>query len=478
MRSGAAAMAALLLAAADAPLAGASPEVDLAPTARRFVDLFLEGRFEELPEMTPDMRGAFPPVTAQGILDEMVAFHGPVQTVGDPWFEDTVQEYLRYRIPVTFKNQTLDLRVVFDRQGRVAGFFMVPHLPPLPAEGPPRPQEPKAPYGYDEREVVYPSGEITLAGTLTLPPGKGPSPAVLLISGSGLQNRDEEILGHKPFLVLSDHLTRAGIAVLRADDRGVGGSTGDLSRSTTQDLAGDALAGVGFLRDQPEIDGDRVGILGHSEGASVGAMAASRSKDVAFLILLAGSGVRGDELMVHQLRVISREAGIDDARLEEITAEQRKLLELIRSEASDDSIRTQLERLVRAQTEYPESKALPRDMLEAQVGEMTSPWFRSFLDVDPRSALRRVRAPVLAVGGELDLQVDPQQNLPEIREALEQAGNPDVTTRAFPGLNHLFQTAETGSPEEYSRIEETMAPVVLETVSEWILTRFGEAAPR
>ena len=352
------------------------------------------------------------------------------------------------------------------------------HLGREAIEAPKRPQEPKPPYPYRVEEVTYSSGEITLAGTLTRPEGTGPFPAAVLISGSGAQNRDEELLGHKPFHVLADHLTRAGIAVLRFDDRGVGGSGGSTMNSTTDDVAGDALAGVAFLRGRSEIDPKRVGVIGHSEGGVVGPLAASRSDEVAFVVMMAGTGVTGAEVVQRQSIEIDRAAGL----AEPVIAMQRELLgrlfELVRAKADSAQVHAEMGRLAAPHLEAaPDSirtaMETVRDECLQGAKAMAVPWFHYFMDYDPRVALRQVKVPVLVLNGEKDLQVIPDQNLPEIEKALAEAGNADVTVRRLPGLNHLFQPAQTGSPMEYASIETTIDPSVLELISGWILERFG-----
>jgi pimeloyl-ACP methyl ester carboxylesterase len=296
---------------------------------------------------------------------------------------------------------------------------------------------------------------------------------VLLISGSGPENRDEEVFGHKPFLVLADYLTRAGIAVLRVDDRGVGESTGDSRTATSEDFAYDALAGVDFLTRQPEIDPERIGLIGHSEGGLIAPMVASHSKNVSFIVLLAGTGVPGDQILSRQMELISRASGMDDEQLSRVISAQRQVLDLVKAGATEEEVESKVRRLLEAQM----GKELTAEQLdqaaEAQALVVISPWFRFFIRYDPRPLLEEARIPVLALGGELDLQVDPSQNLPAIREALSKAGNPDFTVLELPALNHLFQTAESGSPNEYYSIEETFSPVALKTISDWILKRFG-----
>jgi len=341
-----------------------------------------------------------------------------------------------------------------------------------------RPQTPKKPYPYEEVEVRYENnkGGIKLAGSLTLPRSKGPFPVVLLITGSGAQDRDETIFGHKPFLVLADYLTRRGIAVLRVDDRGVGGSTGKVSDATSADFAEDVLAGVEFLKRRKEINAAQIGLMGHSEGGIIAPLVASRSRDIAFIVLLAGTGLRGDEILYLQGAAILKVAGADAADLARQRTLQERMFAVVRQEkdkkTAEKKIRAAIEDLT-AKLGKDEKREFTDTLpaLEGQIQMVLTPWFRHFLDYDPRPALRKVTCPVLALNGEKDLQVDAKANLPAIAAALKQAGNNDVTTRELKNLNHLFQTCKTGAVSEYNSIEETIAPAVLETVAEWIRKR-------
>lgn len=338
-----------------------------------------------------------------------------------------------------------------------------------------RPQTPTRPYPYREREVSYENrlGGVKLAGTLTLPNRGGPNPVVLLITGSGAQDRNETLLGHQPFLVLSDYLTRRGIAVLRVDDRGVGGSTGSVYKSTTQDFAGDVLAGVAFLKQQKEIDPKRIGHCGHSEGGVIAPMVAARSKDVAFIIMMAGTGVTGDEIIYRQAGLIARAGGAPEALLKQIEDGQRKAFAIVEQEKDPAVAEKRLRALrdkaiARLPEEQRKSSAGQDTVFKAQVDAYLAPWFRYFLTLDPRIALRQVHCPVLVLNGEKDMQVDPKQNVPEVEKALKEAGNRDVTVRISPSLNHLFQTSTTGSPSEYEKIEETISPSALKLIGDWI----------
>lgn len=343
---------------------------------------------------------------------------------------------------------------------------------------PNRPQEPKPPLPYDVEEVVYPNpaAGITLAGTLSLPHTPGPHPAVLMITGSGPQDRDEFVMGHRPFLVLGDHLVRAGIAVLRVDDRGVGKSTGSFADATVVDFASDALAGVEFLKARREVDARRIGLLGHSEGGMVGPMVAVESEDVAFMVLMAGVGVKADELLSLQSALIMRAQGASESMIAANHEAITSMFKIVQEDADPASADARL-REVAADLERklaaidPAIAESSTASIEASVAMVNSPWFRNLLSLDPAATLRRVTVPVLAINGSLDLQVDPAQNLRAIENALREGGNPDATVKELAGLNHLFQTAKSGSPSEYSTIEETMSPAAMMTVSDWILAR-------
>ena len=340
------------------------------------------------------------------------------------------------------------------------------------APGPHRPQEPAPPFPYASEKVSFRNGAVHLAGTLTVPAGEPPFPAMLLVTGSGAQNRDQEIFGHKPFLVIADHLARAGIAVLRVDDPGVGGSTPHPRPPTTADFAGDASAGVDFLLADGRFLG--VGILGHSEGGLIAPLVASRRDDVAFAILLAAPGVPGVELMQRQNEMIYGATGTPEPTRSRLLGLIDRLFKALASDRDEDWVRSEVEAVVREQLSIG---GVPTADREGQVGpaveQTLTPWMRHFLRHDPGPALAACRVPVLAINGELDLQVDAGQNLPAITKALERAGNKDVTTRSLPGLNHLFQHAETGMVREYATIEQTIAPEVLNLIRDWVLARFA-----
>ena len=323
-----------------------------------------------------------------------------------------------------------------------------------------RPQEPKKPYPYDEEEVVVTNGDVRLAGTLTLPRTAPPFHAVVLISGSGAQDRDETVFGHKPFLVLADHLTRRGIAVLRVDDRGTGKSTGSLASVTTEELAGDTLAAVKFLRARKDLG--QIGLIGHSEGGLIAPMVARRSNDVAFLVLIAAPGLPGDEIIVRQVEAAAAAAGAGREDAARAAALQRQIVTAVKETPGEPALRAKLQAL------------LPTPLPDAQVKQLHSPWYRWMLAYDPRPVLRELAVPILAINGGKDVQVGAKENLAAIAEAAQR-----VRTVELPQLNHLLQTATTGAVSEYATIEETVAPVALETIAEWIsrVTTSRSSAP-
>ena len=343
-------------------------------------------------------------------------------------------------------------------------------------EEPKRTQIPQKPYPYNEEEVTFVDKEagIELAGTLTLPKEGGPFPAVVLVTGSGPQDRDETLLGHKPFLVLADYLTRQGIAVLRYDDRGVGKSAGKFSTATTQDFVNDALAAVNYLENRNDIRKNETGIIGHSEGGLIAPLAAVKSSDVNFIVLMAGPGVTGKKILLEQSQLIERSMGMKEDQIEKGTELAKKFYNVVENEKDSAAAAEKIKTLFRSyyasldSTEKAEFGNDPEAVFETQAGTLLTPWFKYFLTYDPKPTLEKVKVPVLAINGENDLQVPPKQNLPVIEEALKEGGNKDYKVIEIPKLNHLFQTSETGAPSEYSKIEETIAPKALEIIGSWI----------
>jgi len=324
-----------------------------------------------------------------------------------------------------------------------------------------RPQLPVPPFPYLSEDVTFASRAqgITLAGTFTCPKAKDRVPAVVLISGSGPQDRDETLFGHKPFLVLADHLSRHGIAVLRFDDRGVGGSSHGPDDITTRDFAEDALGAVAWLAARPEVDRRRIGIIGHSEGGQVALFGASASSDVAFVVMLAGSGLPGERLLDLQTAAISRAAGVPEAQIAALQAINRQAYAIAKEPGTDAAARL---------TPLFDAAGMPHEAQAAQVQVLLSPWFRFFVSHDPAEDLAQLRVPLLALAGDKDVQVVAAPHIEAMRKALDAAGHRDHTLTILPGLNHLFQECRTGGLDEYGAIEQTMAPVVLETIASWI----------
>jgi pimeloyl-ACP methyl ester carboxylesterase len=337
---------------------------------------------------------------------------------------------------------------------------------------PARPQTPKPPFPYKAEEVAFDNPafpDVHLAGTLTLPEGRGPFPAAIMITGSGAQDRDETLLDHKPFAVIADYLTRHGIAVLRFDDRGVGKSTGNYEAATSADLATDANAAFAYLLTRPEVRKKAIGFIGHSEGGMIGPIAMASNDKVAYFISLAGPGTELIQLMLSQRRLVATQMGLSEAQVDGQEPVMRAVFQAI---AKADTPKAGYDAAMAVMT--PEAKAkmsMPADMDGALlVRQVSGPWFQYFLKYDPKPFWARIKVPVLALNGSLDRQVPPKENLAAIREALK--GNPDVTAVELPGLNHLFQPATTGAVGEYRDIETTIDPVVLETMGDWLTKRF------
>ena len=339
-----------------------------------------------------------------------------------------------------------------------------------------RPQVPKKPYPYIEKKVAYTNlkAGVKLVGILTLPSDKGVFPAVLLITGSGPQDRNETVSGHRPFLVLADYLTRQGIAVLRVDDRGVGESTGDFSQATSEDFASDVLAGIEYLKTRKEINPEQIGLIGHSEGGIIAPMVAAKSSDIAFIILMAGTGLTGEEILYLQGALIYRAMGVSEEDIIKNRQFNEKIFSVIKEEKDKKNAEERLRQMFmedweKMSDEKKEQIGDPEVFLEAQLQSLLSPWLKFFLTYDPKPTLSKVKCPVLAINGEKDLQVPPKENLNAIEEALVAGGNKNFIVKELPGLNHLFQTAQTGLPAEYVKIEETISPVALKIISDWIL---------
>jgi pimeloyl-ACP methyl ester carboxylesterase len=333
-----------------------------------------------------------------------------------------------------------------------------------------RPQEPVKPYPYYTEEVKFKNkaANVTLAGTLSLPKKEGDFPAVILITGSGPQNRDLEGLGHKTFLVLSDYLTKKGIAVLRFDDRGVGESTGDFSSAITFDFAKDVQAGVEYLKIRKEINKSKIGLIGHSEGGIIAPIVAGNSKDIDFIVLLAGPGLKGDKLLLLQKELIERQSGMSEEEIQKGQEIFRGAYDiLLASSAFDDTFKNKITSYFKSKFTGPKNEAMAKYCADF----VNNIWFYNFLKIDPVSILEKVKCPVLAPNGGKDLQVPAEVNLEVIKKTLLKSGNKKVTTKILPDMNHLFQECKTGSPNEYEKIEQTFSPIALDEISSWILVQ-------
>jgi len=338
-----------------------------------------------------------------------------------------------------------------------------------------RPQEPKKPYPYYSEEVVFENktANLNLAGTLTFPKKEGTYPAVILISGSGESNRNEEIMGHKPFLVIADYLTRNGIVVLRYDDRGVGKSTGNHKTATTADFSTDALSAVTYLKTRPEIDPKKIGFIGHSEGGVIAPMAASKSNDIAFIVLLAGTGVRGDQLLIEQSKLILKAMGTSEETIQKTDQFNKHVYKMVMESNDTASLKNEISQFIKEELKKDDSQLKLSGMdeenyVKTRSNMITSPWMHYFIKYDPAPTLEKVKCEVLVLNGEKDLQVAANQNVPAITNALTKGGNQKFTVKRYPNLNHLFQECETGAISEYASIQQTFSPKVLTDINNWI----------
>jgi uncharacterized protein len=337
-----------------------------------------------------------------------------------------------------------------------------------------RPQEPKPPFPYTAEDVTFANGKfkINLAGTLTIPEGDGPFPAVILITGSGAQNRNEELMGHKPFLVIADYLSRNGIAVLRYDDRGVGKSQGVYATATSADLATDGEAAYNFLKNHPKINPKEIGLMGHSEGGLIAPIVAASNPGIAFIVSLAGPGVTGQQIIIRQSEDISKLSGLSKEQIRESTELLKKRFAVLRKEK--DNKRAEIKILAMYKESLVKQKMAKEEIekdvsqLKASFGAGTYTWLRYFIMTDPAKFWKKVSCPVLALNGEKDIQVAAKENLPAIEKALKSGSNESVKTIILPGLNHLFQHCKTGMPGEYGTIEETFSPEALKIITDWI----------
>ena len=364
-------------------------------------------------------------------------------------------------IPGTWKQSGLSFPLTLERQDKMVKMN--------------RPQEPKPPFAYRSEEVAFKNigGGFDLAGTLTIPEKEGRYPVAILITGSGPQDRDEALSGHKPFFVLADYLTRQGIAVLRYDDRGVAKSGGIFKTATSFDFATDAESAIDFLKKRPEIDTLKIGLIGHSEGGIIAPIVASHRADVAFIILMAGPGLTGEQILLLQSELISKAEKVDQKSIkanEKLSKDMYTVLKKNKDDAkAEQKLRALFAEIDKKNARDTSYHKLTDPETSIQIKTVTSPWFRCFLTLNPEDYLSQVKCPLLAINGSLDLQVPPKENLQAIEKALIFGGNSRYTIEELPGLNHLFQNATTGSPTEYAKIEETISPSALVIIGNWII---------
>jgi pimeloyl-ACP methyl ester carboxylesterase len=342
-----------------------------------------------------------------------------------------------------------------------------------------RAQTPKPPFPYKTEEVIYNGNGLQYGGTITVPPGNGTFPAVLLITGSGQQDRDETIFDHKPFAVIADALTRDGFIVLRVDDRGIGNSTGNFAASTTADFAKDVNASIEYLKTRHEVNDKKIGLLGHSEGGMIAPMVASQRKDIDFIVLLAAPGVKIIDLMGEQNAAVMRSAGLDSPFSEEYKSVYIQLLTaIINAPDTVTANRNALQILNNWQAKADTtdlhklgfiSQANSEDYVSGLVALSSKPWFKYFTQFDPQPYLTDLKkVKVLALNGSKDIQVVASQNLPAVQSALVAGRTRTFETKEIPGLNHLFQACIKCTVQEYGALDQTIAPIVLQTITDWL----------
>lgn len=337
-----------------------------------------------------------------------------------------------------------------------------------------RPQEPKPPFPYKTEDITFinKKDKIELAGTFTIPDSTGMFPAVVLIAGSGPQDRDETIFGHKPFLVIADYLTQNGFAVLRYDKRGIGQSKGDYDRATMQDFTVDTEAAINYLKTRKEVDKSAIGLIGHSEGGMVAPMVASKNRDVKFIVLMAAPGVQGTKIVLDQNRLSLESMNIEPENMERTLTMLDEILGSLTTWENSPVEQTILrDRLSQVWEQLPimiKLKLKKESYLRSQYNQMVKPGYRSFLKIDPAEFLQKTNCPVFAINGEKDTQVLFDKNLNAIKSALEKGKNYRTETKSYPNLNHLFQESETGNVDEYGEIEQTISPEVLSDITVWM----------
>lgn len=339
-----------------------------------------------------------------------------------------------------------------------------------------RPQEPLKPYPYYSEEVTFKNTQenITLQGTLTMPSKNGNYPVVILISGSGPQNRDYEYSGHKPFLILANYLTTNGIAVLRYDDRDFGKSIDVINKSSITDFSTDITSAISYLKTRKEIIKNKIGLIGHSEGGIVASMVAASCNDVNFIILLGAPGIEGSKIMLKQFELYPKVLGASKSEIRKYNTRMKQVVKMVSNSENRVDLKTNLTKLLNETYDKTPAVMIPKNVskklhIEYSANRLSSASFIELLNYDPEPILSKVTCPVLALNGEKDIQVTPNENLVGIKTLLLKNGNTNVTIKEIPSLNHFFQECKTGSPMEYKTIEQTFSPIALKEISDWIL---------
>ncbi len=367
----------------------------------------------------------------------------------------------------TWKQEKFKVPIAFYREGELERIE--------------RPQYPQKPYPYNSENVIIdnPDANVQLAGTITFPKEKGPFPAILLINGSGPQDRDETIYNHKPFLVIADYFTRKGFAVLRVDDRGYGASTGKYNNSTTNDFADDAEHSIDYLKTRKEVDPNKIGLIGFNEGGIIAAMVDSEIKDINFIVLLATPGLTGKDVLLAQTKTLQKAQGVSEKEIEQDYKINNKVFSIVQSTKDSVKAINEIQKTLKDfVSTLSDSEKTQRKYSEYTIANkarfMMTPWFRYYLSFNPTSALEKINCPALVLYGQNDLQIEPKKNLNAVVNAIEKGGNHNVESQIIPGLNHLFQTSKSGLPEEYSKIKETFSPKALEIIYNWIEKTLGK----
>ena len=353
----------------------------------------------------------------------------------------------------------------------------------LPAQSAQKPQTPIPPFPYKTEDTVYFNKDKTIryGATITIPEGNGPFPAVILITGSGQQNRDEQIGPHKPFAVIADHLTRKGFVVLRVDDRGMGKSTGELMRATSLDFCGDVGVGIDYLKTRKETDTKRIALIGHSEGGMIAQMLAAQRTDVAAIVLLAGPGTTGKQVLLEQNRAFYSAAGIQEdyvarymelysALVDNANQANKDSIKMMVTRQVEDWIQKTPEDIVKTTTRITDEKTKAAFIGQFS-GLLSLPWVRYFLNYDPKEYLEKISCPVFALNGSKDIQVISKSNLPAIEAALKKSRSKDYKIKEYDGLNHLFQQCKTCTTTEYASLDETISVEVLADVAAWLTAK-------